>query len=327
MPAPKSARTLDVIDMHTAGEPVRIFDGTDLGLTGDMLEKRRQMSQQHDWIRKALMLEPRGHVDMYGAVLTDPVSEGAEAGVLFMHNSGYSTMCGHASIALGRYLNDRREERGQDRLARLVLDCPCGPVTLHCDNETTGFDSVRCFAAALDETAELPGHGAVRFDLGYGGAYYAILPADRLGLTLGSSPLDDIRRAAGALVDRLRQTRPIAHPGAADLGFLYGAILTDGQSGADAVSGHVCWFGEGQIDRSPTGSGVSARLAVASARGEAMVDEAHRFAGVSGEPFEGRVTARTDDGVITHVAGRAFYTGRSSFVIEARDGLGNGFGV
>ncbi len=324
---PETGRTLFVTDMHTAGEPVRILDDPGLELTGDMLAKRRQMGEQHDWIRQALMLEPHGHADMYGAVLTQAVTPGAEAGVLFMHTSGYSTMCGHASISLGRYLNDRREQAGHNRLDRMVLDCPCGPVTLFCENETTGFDSVACFADALDETVNLPGFGPVRFDLGYGGAYYAILPAERLGLSVTDTPLEDLRRAAGTLASELRSTRTITHPEAEDLGFLYGAILTDGKSGADAVSHHVCWFGEAQIDRSPTGSGVSARLAIAAARGEATPGQTHRFAGVSGEAFDGEIREMQNNGVVVHVSGRSFYSGQSSLVVEAPDTLGAGFSI
>lgn len=316
---------LDIVDMHTAGEPVRIYDATGLDLgDGSILDKRRRMRAEHDRIRRCLMLEPRGHADMYGAILVRPHLDNAEAAVLFMHNSGYSTMCGHATIALGRFLNDQRAARGEPRLESFVLECPCGPVTLHCRDDRIGFDSVICFASGLDEQTEVPGFGSVDYDLGYGGAYYAILPASRMGLDLDRNSTREIADAAGALVTRLRQARPIDHAGAADLGFLYGAILTDEQDGRKEASRHVCWFGDGQIDRSPTGSGVSARLAVDAARGSAAPGETHRYAGISGDTFEAEISRRSDAGVVVRVCGRAFYSGTASFIVEAGDPFADG---
>jgi proline racemase len=319
------ADVLTVTDMHTAGEPVRILDGRGLDLgDGTILQKRARLLGEHDHIRQALMLEPRGHADMYGAILVEPNLPGAEAAVLFMHNSGYSTMCGHATIALGRFLNDRRAAAGLPRLEIFVLECPCGPVTVHCTENAVSFDSVACFADSLDETIQLKNHGEVKFDLGYGGAYYAILSADRLGIDLGSDRLETARTAAGALVQALRHQRPINHPTDPDLGFLYGAILTDGGTGVDQPSRHICWFGEGQIDRSPTGSGVSARLAIDHARGSVEEGEVREYAGASGAVFKGSIQKSAPNGVIARVSGQAFYTGRSEFRLEVDDPFRHG---
>ena len=177
-----NADRLAVIDMHTAGEPVRIFDATPLNLPGKtILEKRRAMGDRFDHLRRAMMLEPRGHADMYGAILVSASDPACDAAVLFTHNSGYSTMCGHATIALGRFLSDQARLQGRNQ-TRFTLECPCGPVAVEVfpDSDPAAapmvrFESVESFALALDDSIELEGVGRVQFDIGYGGAFYAIL--------------------------------------------------------------------------------------------------------------------------------------------------------
>jgi trans-L-3-hydroxyproline dehydratase len=327
------AQRLTVIDMHTAGEPVRIFDATGLGVPGrTILEKRRAMKERFDHLRRAMMLEPRGHADMYGAILVEPSDPAIDAAVLFTHVSGYSTMCGHATVALGRFLHDRSVRAGQPRHA-FTLECPCGPVQRAVtpsadpdDAPQVSFESVESFALTLNDSVELPGIGQVTFDVGYGGAFYAILPSSRLGLDFHGATFDQLKDASGALVTQLRATRSFRHPGEPDLSFLYGAILTDGDAWAtDRTTYNLCWFGEGQIDRSPTGSGVAARLAVAHAHGQIAAGGTYGFAGASGQAFQGAVVRPTPRGIIAAVAGRAYYMARSELILEARDPFVNGF--
>jgi len=322
-----------VTDMHAGGEPVRILDGGLPELRRESpLAKRRLMMERFDHLRRRLMHEPRGHGDMYGAILSPPQSDAADAGVLFTHCSGYSTMCGHATIALGRYLYDRSRAAGVDKTA-FRLEAPCGSIDLEVEPDSpalprVGFDSVSCFAEAIDEVIEVAGIGEVRYDLGYGGAYYAILPASALDCDFRETPVDLLAERAGALVAELRDRRPLRHPDEPDLGFLYGAILTDGLDCADAAgarSHNLCWFGDGQLDRSPTGSGVCARLAVDHAKGRAKPGDSLEIAGLSGEPFLGRIKSACKSGVTITVSGRAYYTGRASFVVEEADPLGDGF--
>ncbi len=180
---------LNILDMHAAGEPVRIILPGQLPLKGmTILEKRQDMKRRFDPLRTALMQEPRGHADMYGAVLTEPCDPRADIGVLFMHHSGYSTMCGHATIALGRYLYDDHLKGHPDSPRRTFrIECPCGPVEIRLTEDDTGelacaFDSVDCFVEGMGEIAEVEGLGQVTYDIAYGGAYYAILPSSALGL-------------------------------------------------------------------------------------------------------------------------------------------------
>ena len=327
--------TYRTIDMHTAGEPVRIvLDGFPEPQGASVLAKRADAMARLDLHRRRLLLEPRGHADMYGALPVAACVPGSAFGVLFMHHSGFSTMCGHATVALGRWAVDSGRVALRDGCADFVLECPCGPVDVHVrDNGAlVAFDSVPGFAAALDLAVEVPGFGRVVCDIGYGGAFYAILPAARLGVDLARDPLDRQRAPARAVTDAIRTANSLRHPAEPELGFLYGTILTDDTpAGAtpDAISRNLCVFGEGQIDRSPTGSGVTARLAVDAARGLVRLGEPRWFAGPTGVSFVGEVVAEQMLGSLrafrVRVSGSAFYSGEATFIVEEDDALRDGF--
>jgi trans-L-3-hydroxyproline dehydratase len=324
--------------MHAAGEPVRIVESGYPVLTGaTLLEKRRDARERFDHLRRRLMLEPRGHGGMYGVIPTAPSHPDAAIAVLFTHQEGYSTMCGHATIALGRWLVDSGVVQGSGPSVAFGLEAPCGLIRVEVlsgagEAPLVAFESVPSFASHLDQTVEVPGHGRVRFDIAFGGAYYAILPASRLGLPLLTTPLGELVRAGVAITNAVRATLPIRHPAAPDLGFLYGTILTDdtalGSSGNEP-SYNLCIFAEGQIDRSPTGSGVTARFALAAARGEIGVGHSREVRGVSGQGFVGTLSAAepTSGGVLARVrvAGHAYYTSRAEFLAEPEDPFANGF--
>jgi trans-L-3-hydroxyproline dehydratase len=326
-----------VIDMHTAGEPVRIVVEGYPALAGaTILDKRREALARHDHVRRLLMLEPRGHAEMYGAILVPPASADAALAVLFCHHEGYSTMCGHATIALGRFAVERGLVPATAPATRFGLECPCGvvkvTVAIGPDGRTgdVAFDSVPAFVFARDLEVAVDGLGAVRLDIAYGGAFYAILPASRIGHALIGGRIAALREAACRITEAVRKTVAIAHPSEPDLGFLYGTILTDDvMPGADRTSANLCVFGDGQIDRSPTGSGVTARMALAHARGDIGIGASMRFAGATGHCFTGEVVAtgmlgRVDTTTI-RVAGRAHYSGEAVFRLEPDDALGAGF--
>jgi len=333
-----SPRILRVVDMHAAGEPVRIVESGYPLLTGaTLLEKRRDARERYDHLRRSLMLEPRGHGGMYGVIPAAPTHPDAAIAVLFTHQEGYSTMCGHATIALGRWLMDCGAVPVTGPSAAFGIEAPCGLVRVEVVTSAGAaplvtFESVPSFASHLDQTLDVPGYGRVRFDVAFGGAYYAILPASRLDLPLMTTPLDELVRAGVAITNAVRGALPIRHPAAPDLGFLYGTILTDdtqlGASGS-APSYNLCIFAQGQIDRSPTGSGVTARFALAAAKGEIGVGQSREVRGVSGQGFVGSLAAveSTPNGLIARVrvAGRAYYTSRSEFIAEAADPFSDGF--
>jgi trans-L-3-hydroxyproline dehydratase len=191
------------------------------------------------------------------------------------------------------------------------------------------FESVPAFAFALERPVDVPGIGSVILDVGYGGAFYAILPAERLGLDLRGSSVRALTDAAARVTEAAKQQVPLTHPDDPDLAFLYGTILTDGGDGAQRPSANVCVFAEREVDRSPTGSGVTARMALQHARGQVRLGEERRFESVTGALFTGRALREVRAGdfraVTVEVGGRAHYTGRASFTLEPDDPLGAGF--
>ena len=330
--------TIRVVDMHTAAEPVRIVEGGYPELQGaTILEKRRDALSRFDHLRRMLMLEPRGHAGMDGVIPSAPSDPRADLAVLFTHQEGYSTMCGHATIAIGRWAVDSGLVALKDGRARFALEAPCGVVQVEVD--ATGdaaplvtFESVESFAGPLDCAVDVPGFGPVCFDIAFGGAFYAILRASRIGLSLMGTPLDTLVAAGVAITDAARRALTIVHPHEPDLGFLYGTILTDDVPLGDhrgAPSYNLCIFAEGQIDRSPTGSGVTARIALAAARGEMAPGQACEIRGVSGEGFTGTLASAEprEGGLVTRVrvAGRSCYAARTEFIAEAHDRFAGGF--
>ncbi len=332
---PDKTIRIETVEMHTGGEPVRIVvSGYPPILGATLLDKRRYAKAELDAFRRLVMFEPRGHADMYGVLPVAPDHGQADMAVLFIHNEGYSTMCGHATLALGRYAVDRGLVRPEGDRARLRLQCPCGlvEVDIAMENGKAGrvaFLSVPAFAFALDREVAVPGHGSLRLDIGYGGAFYAILPASRLGLDLTRDSARDLAAAASAITAAAKAAIPLTHPEDADLAFLYGTILTDGGDGAGEASRNVCVFAEAEIDRSPTGSGVTARLALMLAKGEVALGETRRFASLTGAEFSGRILSKERAGDFSacrvEVSGRSYYTGSSVFTLETDDPLAGGF--
>lgn len=324
-------RTFDTIEMHTGGEPVRIIPGLYDDIHGaDILAKRRDMRERLDGVRKLLMFEPRGHYDMYGAVLVRPSLPGADLAVLFIHNEGYSTMCGHAVIALARYAVEHGLVPRTAPLTRVGIECPCGLVTAWlAEDGSVSFDSVPAFAFALDHAVQVPGIGKINVDIGYGGAFYAVTSAAKLGVSLDGR-LRDVVDAASALSEAVRRSISVRHPEADDLGFLYGSILTDGfERAGDGPSRNVCVFADAEVDRSPTGSGVTTRMALRHARGLVAVGEVCQFESLTGARFTASVNGSASlpghDAVTVRVSGRAHYSGRASWTLEADDEIGRGF--
>jgi trans-L-3-hydroxyproline dehydratase len=329
-----SAGALTTDDMHTGGEPVRIVTGGYPPIPGaTILEKRAYVAERLDHLRKMLMWEPRGHRDMYGVIPVDPDIPGAALAVLFMHNEGYSTMCGHATIALGRWAIDTGRVAAVEPETRFTIQCPCGPVEVcveirHGRPGRVTFRSVPAFVLRGNAAVDVPGIGMVRYDLAYGGAFYAIADAGSLKTSV-DAPASVLQQRAAVLCDAVRNQTEIKHPEEADLGFLYGAILTDGQDGASSPSTNVCIFADQQVDRSPTGSGVTARIAIAVANGLPFGTPPRRYRSITGAVFEGRpveaVVCGDHPAVIVGVAGVSHWSGRSEFIHEADDEIGAGF--
>ena len=330
----RSGTAITTTEMHTGGEPVRIVESGYPPIRGDtILDKRRYVRENLDHLRRVLMHEPRGHFDMYGVIRVEPDLPDADLAVLFMHNEGYSTMCGHATIALGRYAVDRGLVAKVEPETRIVIQCPCGPVTAYVEvgDGVAGrvrFCSVDAFAFALNHNVEVDGYGSVACDIGYGGAFYAVADASDFGLDVRGSPIRELSDAAAALTEAVRDSLLLAHPDHDDLADLYGTILTDGVEDGGA-SANICVFADSQVDRSPTGSGVTARMALRYARGMVALGEERTFESVVGSTMTGKVVAEQTVGtlptVTVEVGGRAYYTGSATFLVEPDDPFAAGF--
>ena len=330
---------IKTIDMHTGGEPLRvIIDGFPKLEGNSVLEYRRYCKDHFDDLRTALMFEPRGHADMYGCILLPPNDNDGDFGIIFLHNEGYSTMCGHAIIAISTLAVTMKWIDVKEGDNILKIDAPCGRIISYAtvkDGKVLGvrFHCVPSFVVGLDRTVEVKGLGTITYDLAYGGAFYAYVDMAKNHFDFDLSPSAyrelisagmDIKKAV------MRSDRDVIHPFEDDLSFLYGTIFIDHSkqiSGSD--SKNVCVFAEGEVDRCPTGSGVSGRMAIHWARKEIDFGEQMTIDSITGSKFNGSLVSEEDYGpfkaIIPQVEGTAHITGMQTFVIDPDDPMKNGF--
>jgi proline racemase len=327
--------TIRTIDAHTAGEPLRlIVDGFPSVEGATMQEKREWVRANHDHLRTALMLEPRGHTDMYGALLTEPERATSDAGVLFMHNAGYSTMCGHgviavATIALERGLITPR------RADEIALDTPAGQVharprmsTADRRVSSVSFRNVPSFVLHPAVPIQLDGR-TIHADVAFGGAFYTIVDSEGAGLAIRGERLAELRRAGMAIKDAVESVVRVEHPEQPDLHGIYGTIFTGPPASADADLRNVTIFAESEVDRSPCGTGTCAVMAVLAAMGILTPEQTFTHESIIGTRFRGRIAAELMVGdlpaIQPEIEGEAYITGESTFVIDERDPLAFGF--
>jgi proline racemase len=274
---------------------------------------------------------------MYGCIATPPVTPQADLGVLFMHNEGYSTMCGHGIIALVTVLLETGALPVHGQQTWVNLDTPAGLVraTAHLNEsahvEQVSFLNVPSFVYAQDVTVDVPNYSKITLDVAFGGAFYAILPAERVGLTVTVEQTAQLIAAGEAIKAAVNANMPIQHPFEADLAFVYGTILTGPPENPTHHSRNITIFANAEVDRSPTGTGVSARLAVHATKGEIVDDLFIVVESILGanSTFRGRVAERTQfgpyDAVVPEVSGQAYIVGRSEWILDTKDSLGQGF--
>ncbi len=332
---------LRTIDCHTGGEPLRVIvDGFPALWGRTMLERRRDCQQRFDGLRRALMWEPRGHADMYGALITPPERSDSAFGVLFLHNEGYSTMCGHAMPALAKLAIESGWVAATGPTTRLAIDAPCGQIRLEAQCEPhdgqpwrvgrVRFWNVPSFVLADRQALPVEGLGLVHYALAYGGAFYAYVEAASLGLPLATAAHARLIEAGRRIKDAIvRAGTRIEHPDAPDLGFLYGTIFTGPALEAGADYRNVCIFADGELDRSPTGSGVSGFAALLHARGQLPLGHRLTIESVLGSRFEVRAEDASRCGphpaIVPIVEGEAHVTGRHEFLLHPQDPLAKGF--
>jgi len=329
-------RPVRTVDYHTAGEPFRIVTAGVPELEGRrILDRRRWAKENLDDVRRLLVNEPRGHADMYGCFVTPPDDDWADLGVVFFHNEGYSTACGHGTIALVTWAIDSGRiavEPGSSRVS-VTVDVPSGRLACEARLDDEGkveavrFRNVPSFVLARDVTVRTS-RGPITVDVAYGGAFYATLEAASVGLGLTRTDLPQLIALQRELRPALERSLDVVHPAERDLAGIYGVIFWERIGPAEQRN--VAVFANGEIDRSPCGSGTSARLAVLRERGELAIGEPFRHRSLVDSAFEAWVV---DEGpavgrhrsVITEVEGSAYRTGESMFSLDPRDPLGTGF--
>jgi proline racemase len=330
----KINRLLTTIDAHTGGEPLRIITGGVPPLQGEtILERRRYFREHLDHVRRVLMYEPRGHHGMYGCVITPPVSPDAAFGVLFMHNEGYSTMCGHGIIAVVTAAIETGLLQAADPEQDIVIDSPAGRIIARANAEgaqvkSVSFENVPSFVFAQDVPIEWEDR-TFHVDIAFGGAFYAVVQAKDLGVTVEIEQLSALQEWGQRIKEQIEAKMRVVHPLEPELVGIYGVIISDDPKKPDSDLRNVTIFADKQVDRSPCGTGTAARLATLFARGQLGLGERFVHEGIVGSQFVGRVveTAQVGDyaAVVPAIEGRAFITGLHQFVVDPDDPLADGF--
>ena len=315
---------VSAVDYHTAGEPFRIVTGGVEPLRGEtILAKRRDAAERLDHVRELLVHEPRGHADMYGCFVTEP-EPGGDLGVVFFHNAGYSTACGHGTIALATAALELGMLPSAEPETELALDVPSGRLAVRVAVAggrpgRVSFVNVPAYVEA--EGLEVEG---LEVDVAFGGAFYA---SARVPGRVRPEELPALIDLGRRVKRALEAEREWAHPLEPELRDIYGVIFW--QEEGPLTQRNVTIFADGEVDRSPCGSGTSARLALLDARGELPRGETLRHLSVIGTEFEGRVVGESElagrPAVLTEIAGRAHLTGYHQFVLQEEDELGTGF--
>lgn len=328
------AYEIRTIDSHTMGEPTRIvYDGFP-PLEGEtMMEKKKYLMEHYDFLRSALMLEPRGHRDMFGALLTEPVHEEADFGVIFMDSGGYLNMCGHGSIGAASMVVETGLVKVQEPYTEVVLDAPSGIIRTRVKVEDgkaveVSILNVPSFLYQSNLQVQVPGFGTVTCDISFGGSFFALVDAEKIGLSLELDNVDAITDLGMRLQKAVNASVKVKHPyldiTTVDLVEFYCPAR---DAGADLKNCVV--FGRAQVDRSPCGTGTSAKMAALYAKGELKPGETFTYESITGSRFVGEIHQLVDvgdqKGIIPKITGSAHITGFNTWILDESDPLEHGF--
>ena len=298
-----------------------------------MLDRRAWAKDHQDHLRRILMQEPRGHADMYGALLTVPERPDSDVGVLFMHNEGYSTMCGHGIIAVTTIAFERGLVTHADGRRTLVLDAPAGQIRARAEMEgprvsRVSFVNVPSFVLAAGVPVPVGGR-VVPVDVAFGGAFYAVVDAESVGLAVVREKLGDLRTVGMIIAREVERIVGVVHPLEPGLTGIYGTIFTGPPTVPGAHLRNVTVFADHEVDRSPCGTGTCAVLAVLDAMGLTADDAPFVHESIIGTTFSARVLSRTTVGdfpaIVPELSGAASITGDHAFVVAPDDVVPEGF--
>ena len=330
----RARRVLQAVDSHTEGMPTRVVTGGVGRIPGATMNDRRLYAMEHlDGLRGFLMNEPRGHASMSGALLQPPARDDADWGVVFIEASGFLPMCGHGTIGVATVLVETGMVEVTEPVTEIRLDVPAGLVIARVAVEdgravNVTIENVPSFVDRLDERIQVPGIGEITYSVAFGGNYYALVDLDEVGLPFDRARQDDIARAGLLIMDAINTQAPPVHPVLEGANHVHHVEFI--ASGSDAVrSRHAMAIHPGWFDRSPCGTGTSARMAELHARGELALDAPFVNESFIGTEFIGRLVGETTVGdkpaVIPTITGRAWVTGLGQYILDGDDPFPEGF--
>ncbi|XBS71482.1 proline racemase family protein [Acerihabitans sp. KWT182] len=325
-----------VVDMHSAGAQARVvIGGVPRAKGATMNEKRLYLAANYDHVRKLLMYEPRGGAQMSGSLIMEPCDPRADVGIVFIESGGWLTMCGAGTIGAATALIETGMFKATGPRTSIVFDTPAGLVTAHVeikngDVESVSLANVPSYLALKDHPIEMAGQGTVNVDIAYGGNFYVIVPASRFHLEVAPAYAERLMAIGRLLREETNAAVSVKHPLSAIAAPIPNVIFTGPGSGP-GIHRNLVLFGEAGVDRSPGGTGTSARMAQLYARGELSLNEPFLHESIIGSRFEGKLTSVQNvagrEMVIPLITGRAFVIGLRSFFIDPQDPFQEGFGV
>lgn len=331
----KFSKSITAIDSHTAGEATRIVTGGIPNIKGKTMAEKKQYLEEHlDHVRTGIMLEPRGHNDMFGSVICQPCSDEADFGVIFMDGGGYLNMCGHGTIGAMTAAVETGIVKKEEPITNVVIEAPAGIVRgeVKVENDKVqevSFLNVPAFLYKQDQEVELEGVGKVKFDIAFGGSFFCIIHADQLGYKIEPQNAGVLTEIAMKLRDVINENIEIQHPTLEHIKTVDLIEIYDAPTNPEATYKNVVIFGQGQVDRSPCGTGTSAKMATLHAKGELKQGEKFVYESILGTLFKGEITETTTvgefDAIIPKVTGSAYITGFNHFVFDDCDPVRDGF--
>jgi proline racemase len=331
----KFSRTVMAIDSHTMGEPTRIVVGGIPNIPGKTMADKKEYLEQHmDYIRTALMREPRGHRDMFGSILTSSVNPEADYGIVFMDGGGYLNMCGHGSIGAVTAAIETGIVNATEPVTTVKFDAPAGFITARAAMQNKAVQSVTirnvpAFLYKRDAQIEVPGLGQITLDVSFGGSFFAIVSAKELSVKVEPNNVDMLIKMGMAILKAANEQIPVQHPELSHIKSIDLIEIYDTPVNPVADYKNIVIFGNGQADRSPCGTGTCAKMATLYAKKELALNQEFIYESIIGTLFKGVLVDTTKVGefeaVIPEITGSAYITGFNQFVIDPNDPLKFGF--
>lgn len=332
------SKGIHAVDSHTMGEPTRVVIGGIPQISGEtMADKKKYLEDNLDYVRTAIMHEPRGHNDMFGSIITSSNASGADFGIIFMDGGGYLNMCGHGSIGAATVAVETGMVEVKEPFTEIKMESPAGIISANAKVENgkvkeVSIVNVPSFLFKKDIEIEVPSLGKkVKLDIAFGGSFFAIVHASELGVKVEASQSDVLKKLGLEIRDIVNSEVKVSHPEKPHITTVDLVEIYDDPSHPEATYKNVVVFGQGQLDRSPCGTGTSAKMATLVAKGQLSKEDLFVYESITGTLFKGRVLENIKvgefDAIVPEITGSAYITGFSHFVIDPEDPLKHGFTV